>query len=155
MHRDVKPANILLDSYGSPRLSDFGIAAVQREGQDPTVTLECLTPDFAAPEAFMLASPGPEGDVWSMGAVLFALLTGRGPRRGPDGVQRSLPEIVRSLDDPLDLSDPHVPEVLLPLLSKAMAPDPEHRFRNGTELTGALGRSVSSSGRGTWLSAGR
>lgn len=88
----------------------------------------------------MLASPGPEGDVWSMGAVLFALLTGRGPRRGPDGVQRSLPEIVRSLDDPLDLSDPHVPEVLLPLLSKAMAPDPEHRFRDGTELTGALGQ---------------
>ncbi|MFC2820914.1 MAG: Ldh family oxidoreductase, partial [Veillonella sp.] len=41
----------------------YGIAAVQREGQDPTVTLECLTPDFAAPEAFMLASPGPEGDV--------------------------------------------------------------------------------------------
>ena len=140
MHRDVKPANILLDSYGSPRLSDFGIAAVQREGQDPTVTLECLTPDFAAPEAFMLASPGPEGDVWSMGAVLFALLTGRGPRRGPDGVQRSLPEIVRSLDNPLNLTDPNVPELLLPILSKAMAPDPTHRFRNGTELTEALGQ---------------
>ena len=139
-HRDVKPANILLDSYGSPRLSDFGIAAVQREGQDPTVTLECLTPDFAAPEAFMLASPGPEGDVWSMGAVLFSLLTGRGPRRGPDGVQRSLPEIVRSLDAPLNLSDPNVPEILLPVLSKAMAPDPADRYRNGTELTGALGQ---------------
>ena len=140
MHRDVKPANILLDSYGSPRLSDFGIAAVQREGQDPTVTLECLTPDFAAPEAFMLASPGPEGDVWSMSAVLFALLTGRGPRRGPDGVQRSLPEIVRSLDNPLNLTDPNVPELLLPILSKAMDPDPTHRFRNGTELTEALGQ---------------
>ena len=138
MHRDIKPANILLDSYGSPRLSDFGIASVQREGQDPTVTLECLTPDFAAPEAFMLASPGPEGDVWSMGAVLFALLTGRGPRRGPDGVQRSLPAIVRSLDEPLNLSDPNVPEILLPLLSKAMAPEPRDRYRNGTELTGAL-----------------
>ena len=88
----------------------------------------------------MLASPGPEGDVWSMGAVLFALLTGRGPRRGRDGVQRSLPEIVRSLDDPLDLTDPNVPELLLPILSKAMAPDPTHRYRNGTELTGALGQ---------------
>ena len=140
MHRDVKPANILLDSYGSPRLSDFGIASVQREGQDPTVTLECLTPDFAAPEAFMLTSPGPEGDVWSMGAVLFALLTGRGPRRGPDGVQRSLPEIVRSLDDPLNLNDPNVPELLLPVLSKAMAPDPRDRYSNGTELTDALGQ---------------
>ena len=86
----------------------------------------------------MLASPGPEGDVWSMGAVLFALLTGRGPRRGPDGVQRSLPAIVRSLDEPLNLSDPNVPEILLPLLSKAMAPEPRDRYRNGTELTGAL-----------------
>ena len=140
MHRDVKPANILLDSYGSPRLSDFGIASVQREGQDPTVTLECLTPDFAAPEAFMLAGPGPEGDVWSMGAVLFALLTGRGPRRGPDGVQRSLPAIVRSLDEPLNLNDPNVPELLLPVLSKAMAPDPKDRYRNGAELTNALGQ---------------
>ena len=88
----------------------------------------------------MLTSPGPEGDVWSMGAVLFSLLTGRGPRRGPDGVQRSLPEIVRSLDAPLNLSDPNVPEILLPVLSKAMAPDPADRYRNGTELTGALGQ---------------
>ena len=75
-----------------------------------------------------------------MGAVLFSLLTGRGPRRGPDGVQRSLPEIVRSLDAPLNLSDPNVPEILLPVLSKAMAPDPADRYRNGTELTGALGQ---------------
>lgn len=148
MHRDVKPANILLDSYGSPRLSDFGIASVQREGQDPTVTLECLTPDFAAPEAFMLASPGPEGDVWSMGAVLFALLTGRSPRRGPDGVQRSLPAIVRSLDAPLNLSDPNVPELLLPLLSKAMAPEPRDRYRNGTELTNALEKAREQLGTG-------
>ncbi|WP_331852922.1 serine/threonine-protein kinase [Actinomyces slackii] len=138
MHRDIKPANILLDAYGSPRLSDFGIASVEREGQDPTVTLECLTPDFAPPEAFMLSRPGPQGDVWSMGAVLFALLTGRGPRRGPDGVARSLPEIVRCLEDPLDLRDPQVPAAVLPLLEQAMAPEPEDRFASGRELASAL-----------------
>ena len=148
MHRDVKPANILLDSYGSPRLSDFGIASVEREGQDPTVTLECLTPDFAPPEAFMLSRPGPEGDVWSMGAVLFALLTGRGPRRGPDGAHRSLPEIVRSLEDPLNLDDPRVPPQLMGLLEATLAPEPEDRLHDGKELTQALARARRELGRG-------
>ncbi|BDA63244.1 hypothetical protein MANAM107_00780 [Actinomyces capricornis] len=148
MHRDVKPANILLDAYGSPRLSDFGIASVEREGQDPTVTLECLTPDFAPPEAFMLSRPGPEGDVWSMGAVLFALLTGRGPRRGPDGAHRSLPEIVRSLEDPLNLRDPHIPAPLLGLLEACMAPEPEDRLHDGRELTAALARVRAGLGQG-------
>ncbi|MBO3724332.1 serine/threonine protein kinase [Actinomyces bowdenii] len=148
MHRDVKPANILLDAYGSPRLSDFGIASVEREGQDPTVTLECLTPDFAPPEAFMLSRPGPEGDVWSMGAVLFALLTGRGPRRGPDGAHRSLPEIVRSLEDPLNLRDPRIPAPLLGLLEACMAPEPEDRLHDGRELTAALARVRAGLGQG-------
>ncbi len=140
LHRDIKPGNILIDAYGSPRLSDFGIAAIQREGLQSSVTLETMTPDFAPPEAFTLAEPSPSGDVWSMGAVLFALLTGRGPRHTPDGRARSLPEIINGLSAPVDTSDPRIPEVLHPLLDRALHPDPAQRHRDGNELTEALTR---------------
>ena len=140
LHRDIKPGNILIDAYGSPRLSDFGLAAVQHEGIDSSVTLETMTPDFAPPEAFTLAAPSPRGDVWSMGAVLFALLTGRGPRRTADGAPQSLPEIINHLSVPIDTSDARIPEALRPLLDRALHPDPAQRYRDGNELTEALTR---------------
>ena len=140
LHRDIKPGNILIDAYGSPRLSDFGLAAIQREGIESSVTLETMTPDFAPPEAFTLAEPSPSGDVWSMGAVLFTLLTGRGPRRTADGSARSLPEIINHLSVPVDTSDTRIPEALRPLLDQALHPDPALRYRDGNELTEALTR---------------
>ena len=140
LHRDIKPGNILIDAYGSPRLSDFGLAAIQREGIESSVTLETMTPDFAPPEAFTLAAPSPRGDVWSMGAVLFALLTGRGPRRTADGAPQSLPEIINHLSVPIDTSDARIPEALGPLLDRALHPDPAQRYRDGNELTEALTR---------------
>ncbi|WP_159625593.1 serine/threonine-protein kinase, partial [Actinomyces sp. zg296] len=138
LHRDVKPGNILLDAFGAPRLTDFGIASITREGQDPTVTLECLTPDFAAPEAFAMAAPAPQGDVWSMGAVLYTMLTGRSPRRRATGRSLSLPEIVEGLKSPIDLGDPRVPALLAPLLARALDPDPAKRHADGTALARAL-----------------
>ena len=140
LHRDIKPGNILIDAYGSPRLSDFGLAAIQREGIESSVTLETMTPDFAPPEAFTLAEPSPSGDVWSMGAVLFALLTGRGPRRTANGTARSLPEIINRLSVPVDTSDPRIPEALRPLLDRALHPNPAQRYRDGNELARALTR---------------
>ncbi|TFH52875.1 serine/threonine protein kinase [Actinomyces viscosus] len=140
LHRDIKPGNILIDAYGSPRLSDFGLAAIQREGIQSSVTLDTMTPDFAPPEAFTLADPTPSGDVWSMGAVLFTLLTGRGPRRAADGGALSLPKIINRLSVPADTSDLRIPEALRPLLDRALHPDPAQRYRDGNELTEALAR---------------
>ena len=99
-----------------------------------------MTPDFAPPEAFTLAEPSPSGDVWSMGAVLFTLLTGRGPRRTADGSARSLPEIINHLSVPVDTSDTRIPEALRPLLDRALHPNPALRYRDGNELTEALTR---------------
>ena len=75
-----------------------------------------------------------------MGAVLFALLTGRGPRRTADGAPQSLPEIINHLSVPIDTSDARIPEALRPLLDRALHPDPAQRYRDGNELTEALTR---------------
>ena len=138
LHRDIKPGNILLDSYGTPRLSDFGIAAIQQAETAATITLEALTPAYAPPEAFSQVEPTSSGDVWSMGAVLFALLTGRGPRSTWDGRAQNLTQIFQELSLPVTTNDLRIPGVLRPLLDRAMHLDPAQRFRDGTELSQAL-----------------
>ena len=154
LHRDIKPANILIDAYGAPRLSDFGIAAIEHDDRAASVTLETLTPEFAPPEAFQLAAPLPSGDVWSMGAVLLSLLTGRSPRSHSSGRPLSLPEIVASLSVPVETSDPRIPAPLRGVLDRSMDPDPARRYRDGGQLARALAELNGHLGRGAMAVAG-
>jgi serine/threonine protein kinase len=79
LHRDVKPANILIDSFGNPGLADFGLAAVA--GAETTAAdAVCVTPAYAPPEAFGMQPATESGDVFSLAATLYALLAGRPPR---------------------------------------------------------------------------
>ena len=79
LHRDVKPANILISHFGEPALADFGLA-ILAEMRDPHITLEVLTPAYAPPEVFRRAEPAPPGDVYALCATLYALLRGAPPR---------------------------------------------------------------------------
>ncbi|MFC4534791.1 serine/threonine-protein kinase [Sphaerisporangium dianthi] len=136
LHRDVKPANILVNGYGMVALTDFGLAAAAHADGDMSVTRESLTPAFGPPEAFELAAPSPAGDVYSLAATLYALLSGRPPRFPEGGVvniamimamhRRPIPEI------------PGVPAELTAVLRAGMATDPRMRIPSAVALRDAL-----------------
>ena len=84
IHRDLKPANILVDQNGQPRITDFGLAKRLEDGGGQTTTGRIMgTPSYMSPEqaAGKTEQIGPQTDVYSLGAILYELLTGRPPFR--------------------------------------------------------------------------
>jgi tRNA A-37 threonylcarbamoyl transferase component Bud32 len=103
VHRDLKPSNILVTAEGSVRLLDFGIAKLldQGEAQETALTREAgraLTPDYAAPEQIQGRAIGTAADVYSLGVVLFELLTGQRPYRLKRDSRAALEEAVLQVD---------------------------------------------------------
>ena len=121
LHRDVKPANIMIDSYGNPGLVDFGLAAMPQPGQDLSVTMEALTPAYAPKEVLYQRPPSEFGDVFSLAATLYALLDGK-PPRWPDEGSPSLPEIFELQSKPVERL-PDVNPQLMDVLMNALADD--------------------------------
>jgi hypothetical protein len=125
LHRDVKPANILIDRYGNVALADFGLAAMPKPGLESSATRAALTPAYAPPEAFRMDEPTPAGDVYSLAASLYALLSGR-PPHFPAGGQLDMAQLMAAHLRPVpDL--PGVPPALTAVLRQAMAYDPAAR----------------------------
>ncbi len=121
LHRDVKPANIMIDSYGNPGLVDFGLAAMPQPGQDLSVTMEALTPAYAPKEVLYQRPPSEFGDVFSLAATLYALLDGK-PPRWPDEGSPSLPEIFELQSKPVERLQDVNPQ-LMNVLMNALADD--------------------------------
>ncbi|BCJ71554.1 hypothetical protein CS0771_10980 [Catellatospora sp. IY07-71] len=124
VHRDVKPANILISAFGEPALADFGLA-ILAEIRDPDITLDVMTPAYAPPEAFRRAEPGPPGDVYALCATLYALLRGAPPRWEPDHPPGLLTLIEMFAQPVPDL--PEVPLALCAVLRQGMENDPDKR----------------------------
>lgn len=124
LHRDVKPANILYSRLNSASLADFGLA-VLAEARDPTITMDALTPAYAAPEVFRHAPPSPAVDVYALCATLYAVMRGRPPRWRDEG-SPSLVMMLELFNEPIpDL--PGIPPALTEVLRWGMANNPADR----------------------------
>ena len=137
IHRDVKPANILLDRERDRAvLVDVGVAVKAGDQRDAAGT-----PGFAAPESFLEQEGGPSTDVYGLAATLYCLLTGR-----PPFGSGSAPQVIqRQLHDPLQPPSslrPGISEAVDAVLAKALAPAPKKRWASASTFALALGRAL-------------
>ena len=129
VHRDLKPENVLIDGHGSAHVTDFGLAIpTDKSSTRLTLTGTAVgTADYMAPEAFHADtnSPDARADVFSLGVMLYEMLTGRIPRGSFDGPRRHRPDVPRELDA---------------AVMRALRPDPAERFASMDELLAAIHR---------------
>jgi predicted ATPase len=126
VHRDVKPANILLTDFGQPALCDFGIAHIAEGFKTATGTFTG-SPSFTAPEILSGDPPSAASDVYGLGATLFAALTGHAAYERKVGEQ-VVAQFLRITTDPLpDLREGEVSDDVAAVIEHAMARDPQQR----------------------------
>jgi len=130
IHRDLKPSNILVDASGQPKLLDFGIAKLLDETGEPTQTVErLLTPNYASPEQLRGGTQTTATDVYSLGAVLYKLLTGFSPHETEDHSSAAMEVVAgtRQIPPPTRLN-PALPADIDYILRKALRTEPEERY---------------------------
>jgi serine/threonine protein kinase len=134
IHRDVKPANLIVTPDRTVKITDFGIARAT-EGMALTQTGQVMgTPQYLSPEQAQGGRATPASDVYSLGVVTFECLTGRRPFTGESPVATALAQI-REPVPPLPTS---VPRDLAAVVTRAMAKEPGERFTDGAAFAAAL-----------------
>ncbi len=142
LHRDLKPHNVLIDQQDQPRITDFGLAKLTK--QDSSITQEGAvmgSPSYMPPEqaSGKIAEIGPHSDVYSIGAVLYHLLTGRAPFAGETAVA-TLRQVLEDEPTPPTSLNPKVPEDLETICLKCLQKAPSQRYETARELVEELGR---------------
>jgi serine/threonine protein kinase len=126
LHRDVKPANILIDAYNNAGLADFGLAALIDPDTPLNETVEAITPAYAPPEVFARKPLTEYADVYSLAATLYAVLSGHPPRWSETTETPSIPDLIKLQRTPIKRI-PGVDKAFMDLLLKSMSDDPEDR----------------------------
>jgi len=120
-HRDLKPENLLLDERGNIKIADFGMAQLMKEG---LLNTSCGSPHYASPEVIHGGQyDGKKSDVWSIGVILFALITGSLPFDDDH-----LPTLLQKVIKGVYFMPPWVPEDIADLISKLLVVDPNKRL---------------------------
>jgi serine/threonine-protein kinase len=137
VHRDIKPANVMYNSRtGEIKITDFGIARITDSSRTRTGAV-LGTPSYMAPEQLSGKNVTGRSDIYSLGVTLYQLLTGALPFRA-DSMAALMYKIANGVYEPLVVLRPDLPDCVGKTLDRALATDPEGRYRTGGELARAL-----------------
>jgi eukaryotic-like serine/threonine-protein kinase len=137
VHRDLKPQNVLIDDEGRARVADFGIAR-GGENSDITATGSVMgTAQYLSPEQAQGKQTTPRSDIYSIGVILYEALTGRVPFEGDSAVAVALKQVSEKPRRPSAIN-PNVPPALDAVVMRALAKDPDARFRDVDAFLKAL-----------------
>src|SRR5262245_8276021 len=130
IHRDLKPSNILVDTFGQPKILDFGIAKLLDAPEGATETAErMLTPNYASPEQLRGANQTTATDVYSLGAVLYKLVTSRSPHESETQSSHAMEMIAGTWHiQPPSRVNRNLPSDIDYILRKALRYEPEERY---------------------------
>ena len=132
LHRDIKPGNVKITPDGHIFLVDFGLAKVVQGSQATTTGARAMTPGYSPPEQYGTARTDPRTDIYSLGATLYAALTGIIPE---DGLARAMDNAQLT---PLRKRNSKISRRLASAIEQAMAIDPADRFQSAEDFKGAL-----------------
>jgi eukaryotic-like serine/threonine-protein kinase len=139
VHRDIKPQNVLLSASGEAKVADFGIARAASSKTITDTNLVLGTSAYMSPEQVRGDRAGPASDLYSLGVVLYEMLTGEQPYRADEPIATAM----KHLDEPTPhprAANPAVPEELDALVVKLLAKRPEDRYASAAELAEDLRR---------------
>jgi serine/threonine-protein kinase len=136
VHRDIKPQNVLIDEEGHAKVADFGIAhAGASDMTDEGAILG--TVQYVSPEQAQGKPVSPRSDLYSVGVVLYELLTGQVPFEGEAPVSIALKQVSELPVPPAQL-EPSIPPALETVVMRSLEKDPDHRFQDADEFIAAL-----------------